>query len=56
MLIELLVLILVLGLIVYVARSLLGEPFGTYANIVCVIILIVWLIRILRVFPAWSAP
>jgi hypothetical protein len=53
MLVELLILILVLGLIVYVARSLLGEPFGTYANIVCVIILIVWLIRLLKPMAAW---
>ena len=48
MLIELLVLVLVLGLIVYVAESLLGPPFALYARIVCVIILIAWLIRLIR--------
>jgi hypothetical protein len=48
MLVELLVLMLVLGLITYVAESLLGPPFAVYARVVCVIILIAWLIRLLR--------
>jgi hypothetical protein len=53
MLIELLILIVVLGLISYVARALLGEPFATYAHVVCVIILIAWLIRLIRPW-AWA--
>lgn len=45
MLIELLILILILGLIVYLVRTFLGEPFHTAANVVCVVILILWLLR-----------
>lgn len=45
MLIELLILILVLGLIVWLVRQFLGEPFHTAATVVCVIILIIWLLR-----------
>jgi len=53
MLVELLILILVLGLIVYVAENLLGAPFTLYARIVCVIILIAWLIRLIRPMAIW---
>jgi hypothetical protein len=45
MLIELLILILILGLIVWLVRQFLGEPFNTAATVVCVIILIIWLLR-----------
>jgi hypothetical protein len=44
-LIELLVLILILGLIVWLVRQFLGEPFGTAATAVCVVLLILWLLR-----------
>jgi hypothetical protein len=44
-LIELLVMILVLGLIVWLVRKFLGEPFHTAATVVCVVILIIWLLR-----------
>lgn len=49
MLIELLILILVLGLIVWLVRQFLGEPFHTAATVVCVVILIVWLLRFVKV-------
>ena len=48
MLIELLILILILGLIVYLVRTFLGEPFHTAANVVCVVILILWLLRFVK--------
>lgn len=49
MLIELLILILILGLIVWLVRTFLGEPFHTVAIAVCVVILIVWLLRVVNV-------
>lgn len=48
MLIELLILILILGLIVWLVRRFLGEPFHTAAIVVCVVILLVWLLRFVR--------
>jgi hypothetical protein len=45
MLIDLLLLILVLGLIVWLIRRFLGEPFSTAATVVCVVLLIIWLLR-----------
>ena len=45
MLIELLILVLVLGLVVWIVRQFLGEPFRTVAVVVCVVILLIWLLR-----------
>jgi hypothetical protein len=45
MLVDLLILILVLGLILWLVRTLLPEPFQTAATVVCVVILILWLLR-----------
>jgi hypothetical protein len=51
MLIELLILIIVLGLVVYVARTLLPQPFQNIALAVCIVILLIWLLRFAGVYP-----
>ena len=51
MLIELLILVIVLGLVVYVARTLLPQPFQNIALAVCVVILLIWLLRIAGLYP-----
>ncbi len=53
MLLDLLILILVLGLIVYLVRAFLPEPFQTAAVVVCVVIMLVWLLRLLG--AGWPA-
>jgi len=45
MLIELLVMVLVLGLVCYVAQVLLPEPFRRIAYAVCVVVLLIWVLR-----------
>jgi len=50
MLIELLVLVLILGLVVWVARTLLPQPFQNIALAVCVVILLIWLLRFAGVY------
>ena len=45
MLIELLILVLVLGLVAWIARQILPQPFQNIALAVCVVILLVWLLR-----------
>ena len=52
MLVELLILVIVLGLVVYLARQLLPQPFQNIALAVCIVILLVWLLRIARPLPA----
>ena len=45
MLIEPVIFILVLGLVVWVARQALPQPWQNIAIAVCVVILLVWLLR-----------
>lgn len=45
MLIELLVVVIVLGLVVYIAQTFLPEPFRKIAIAVCVVALLIWLLR-----------
>jgi len=45
MLIELLIFVLVLGLVVWIARQVLPQPWQNIAIAVCVVFLLVWLLR-----------
>ena len=45
MLIELVIVVLVLGLLVYIARQALPQPWQNIAIAVTVVILLVWLLR-----------
>ena len=51
MLVELLILVIILGLVVWVARTLLPQPFQNIALAVCVVILLIWLLRVARIAP-----
>lgn len=42
---ELIVLVLVLGLLAFVAQRLFPEPFKSIAYAVCLVVLVVWLLR-----------
>lgn len=53
-LIELLILLLVLGLIIWVVDAFgLPHPFPVVARVVCVIVVIIWLLRLMPVAPSW---
>jgi len=45
MLIELLAVVLILGLVAFLAYRLLPEPFKSATMAVCVVILVLWLLR-----------
>jgi hypothetical protein len=49
-LIELLILVLILGLVVYLARQFLPQPFQNVAIAVCIVILLIWLLRFAGVY------
>lgn len=50
MLIELVVFVLVLGLVIWIARQVLPQPWQNVAIAVCVVILLVWLLRFAGVY------
>ena len=45
MLVELIAVVLILGLVVFLAQRLLPEPFKTVTIAVCAVILVLWLLR-----------
>ena len=51
MLVELLILVIVLGLVAWIARQFLPQPFQNIALAVCVVILLIWLLRVARIAP-----
>jgi hypothetical protein len=54
MLVELLILILVLGLIMGLAKRLLDPQFFQAAVAVCLVILLIWLLRFAGALGPWS--
>jgi len=57
MIIELLVLVIILGLVSFIAQRLLPEPFRSIAYAICVALLLIWLLRFAGVIGGpWSRP